>query len=373
MTEPDNNLHRYHRQMLLPDIGEAGQQRLREAHALIVGCGALGSAIADTLTRAGVGTITIVDRDLVEVTNLQRQILFDEEDVRSAIPKAEAARRKLAAINSTITVNAHVDDFSARTCARYIDGVDVILDGLDNFETRYLLNDIAVSRGIGYIYGGAVGTTGMSMSILPHPRARSQQASPRLEWSAKQATPCLRCIFPDAPPPGTSPTCDTIGVLGPVVTTIAAYQSAAAIKLLTGNLDRIDRRMLSIDFWSNQLRQFELAPAPLEDCPCCARAMFEHLHGDAASRAVSLCGRDAVQITPATANGSMDLNAVAGRLHAHGNFTVTPFLLRGQFATETGENGAALELTLFSDGRAIIKGTTEPDFARTIYARYVGT
>lgn len=368
-----SDLHRYHRQALLHGIGEDGQRRLLDAQALIVGCGALGSCIADTLTRAGVGTITIVDRDLVELTNLQRQILFDENDVRDALPKAEAARRKLARINSGITVNAHVDDFSPRTAETYLDGVDIILDGLDNFETRYLLNDIAVSRGIAYLYGGAVGTNGMTMPILPHPRARTNDVSRAVKWSADQATPCLRCIFPQAPPPGTSPTCDTIGVLGPVVSIVAAFQCAAAIKLLTANIDRLDRRILSFDLWTNQLRSFELAPAPLDDCPCCARGEFEYLHGTSSSRAVSLCGRDAVQITPAAGNGSIDLSDLAERLKSHGSFTVTPFLLRGRFSAETGENGSPMELTLFPDGRAIIKGTTEPDLARTIYARYVGS
>lgn len=357
--------------MLLHGIGEAGQQRLQQSHALVAGCGALGSSIADTLTRAGVGTITIVDRDLVEITNLQRQILFDENDVRDALPKAEAARQKLARINSEITIHAHVDDISPRNINRYTQGVDIILDGLDNFETRYLLNDVAVRDHIAYIYGGAVGTTGMSMPILPKSAPTTKSKSNKQHWSDEQSTACLRCIFPEAPPPGTSPTCDTIGVLGPAVTIVAAYQCAQAIKLLTGNIENIDRTMFSIDLWSNQIRQFELH-GPVDSCPCCGAGNFEYLEGGASGRAVSLCGRDAVQITPPPGNGTMDFNELARRLQPHGDFAITPYLMRGSFRQELGQSGKPIELTLFADGRAIIKGTTEPDVARTIYARYVG-
>lgn len=368
MIDHDENLARYHRQMLLGGIGADGQKRLLEAHALIVGCGALGSCIADTLTRAGVGTITIVDRDVVEVTNLQRQILFDEQDIAHALPKAEAARRKLERINSTVDIHAHVDDFNAGNAEHYARDVDVILDGLDNFETRYLLNDLAVRRGLAYIYGGAVGTTGMQFTILP------SSSAPPTRWTAEQCTPCLRCVFPEAPPPGTSPTCDTVGVLGPAVSIVAARQCTAAIKLLTGNVERIDRRMLSLDVWTNQFRQFELAPEPREDCPCCGQGRFDYLEGGGASRATSLCGRDAVQIVPAgrRSDGELDFDALAQRLQPHGAFAITPFLLRGSFSRERGETGRPLELTLFANGRAIIKGTTEPELARTIYARYVG-
>lgn len=357
--------------MLLSGIGEDGQRRLHESHALVAGCGALGSAIADTLTRAGVGTITIVDRDLVEITNLQRQILFDEDDVRDGMPKAEAARRKLSRINSDITINAHVDDISPRNINRFVDGVDVLLDGLDNFETRYLLNDVAVRDGVAYIYGGAVGTTGMSMPILPQSPPNTPRKNKKQLWSAEQATACLRCIFPEAPPPGTSPTCDTIGVLGPAVAIVAAHQCAQAIKLLTKNVAAIDRAMFSIDVWTNQIRQFELH-GPVQTCPCCGAGRFEHLEGTASGRAVSLCGRDAVQITPPPGNGRMDFAELARRLQPHGDFAITPYLLRGRFRQEVGQSGRPIELTLFADGRAIIKGTTEPDVARTIYARYVG-
>lgn len=371
------NLARYHRQMLLPGIGEAGQQRLLAAHALVVGCGALGTVLADALARAGVGTLTIVDRDIVELTNLQRQVLYDEADVEAGMPKAEAAKAKLQRINSQVKVHAHVDDFNHTNAERLAEGADIILDGLDNFETRYLLNDLAVARGLPYIYGGAVGTSGVSMAVLPHvesPQSEELLAHRALNWEPRHATPCLRCVFPEAPPPGASPTCDTAGVLGPVVQMIATHQAIQAIKLLTGNIDALDRSLLSIDAWMNEIRRFDVSDARNtagEGCPCCVQKRFEFLDGTASSAAVSLCGRNAVQITP-TGNGRIDLNAAAARLGAHGTFTANRFLLRGAFSHEQGENQQPIELTLFPNGRAIIKGTTEPETARIIYAKYVG-
>jgi molybdopterin-synthase adenylyltransferase len=373
-------MQRYHRQMLLPGIGEDGQRRLAASHALIVGCGALGCVIADSLARAGVGTLTIVDRDLVEITNLQRQILYDENDVAAGLPKAEAAKARLQQINSEISIRAHVDDFNHQNAERYAADVDILLDGLDNFETRYLLNDLAVSRGLPYIYGGAVGVTGVSMSVLPDSAKRQVESTSTVKWSDEQATPCLRCVFPEAPPPGATPTCDTAGVLGPIVSMIAAHQAAQAIKLLTGNIDALDRSLLSIDAWGNETRRFDVSDARNPQCPCCgaeAGGRFQYLHGDAGQLTASLCGRDAVQISPppsaAGDNGpALDLAAFAARLAPHGRFMHNRFLLRGEFAHERGENGAALELTLFPNGRAIIKGVSGPQQARTLYAKYVG-
>ena len=367
-------MHRYHRQILLPGIGEAGQRRLLESHALVVGCGALGSMIADALTRAGVGTLSIVDRDTVELTNLQRQVLFDEADVEQTIPKAEAARAKLARINSQITVNAHVDDFNHRSAERFIAGADVILDGLDNFETRYLVNDLAVKYGLPYLYGGAVATGGMSLAILPHPKRRAGGGRSRVTWTEAESTPCLRCIFPEAPPPGTVATCDTAGVLGAAAAIIAAHQAAQAIKLLSGNLDALDRSLFSIDVWTNETRRFDVKGAR-KACPCCIEGSFEFLEGRAGSATTSLCGRNAVQITPAdsTAHGPcLDLAQLADRLAAHGTFTHNGYLLHGHFSGERSARDEPVELTLFPDGRAIIKGTTEPEAARSIYAKYVG-
>jgi molybdopterin-synthase adenylyltransferase len=373
------SLDRYHRQMLLPGIGQAGQRRLREAHALVVGCGALGSCIVDALARAGIGALTIVDRDIVELTNLQRQVLYDEADVAQHMPKAEAARIKVNRINSQVQVHSHVDDFNYRNASRYAKGCDLILDGLDNFETRYLLNDLAVARGMPYIYGGAVGVTGVSFAVLPHPAEREAGFGGRITWEAPQSTPCLRCIFPEAPPPGSSPTCDTAGVLGPIVSIIAAHQVTQAIKLITGNLASLDRSLLSIDLWTNEQRRFDVSAARAgNDCPCCVRGRFEFLEGGATSATTSLCGRNAVQITPAMAGVDLHMAAInlpdmAARLTPHGSFACNKFMLRGEFADERNDHDEPIELTLFPNGRAIIKGTTEPEVARAIYAKYVGT
>lgn len=371
------SLDRYHRQMLLPGIGEQGQMRLRGSHALVVGCGALGTMIVDALARAGVGTLTIVDRDVVELTNLQRQILFDESDVENGTPKALAAKTKVSRINSDVTVYAHVDDFSHRNFERFISGpagVDIIVDGLDNFETRYLLNDIAVSRGIPYIYGGAVGTTGVTMAVLPSQPTRQAESTSKVTWNDQQSTPCLRCVFPEAPPPGSSPTCDTAGVLGPAVAIIAALQSAQAIKLLTGNIESLDRSLISIDVWTNEFRRFDVSGARQQDCPCCGRGDFAFLHGDNSSAALSMCGRNAVQVSPAgDGNLNMNLSDLASRLAPHGSFTHNEHLLRGCLRSERNGKGEQLEITVFPNGRAIIKGTSEPETARSIYARYIGS
>lgn len=372
-------MNRYHRQILLHCIGEAGQQRLREAHALVVGCGALGTMIVDSLARAGVGTLTIVDRDVVELTNLQRQILFDEHDVTApggGMPKAEAAKNKIARINSDVHVNAHVDDFNHRNAEKFVEGADIIMDGLDNFETRYLLNDLAVARGLPYIYGGAVATTGVSMAVLPVPRHRSTRQvghESKVKWDAQQSTPCLRCVFPEAPPPGTSPTCDTAGVLAPAVAIIAAHQVTQAIKLLTGHIEALDRSLFSIDVWTNDTRRFNISGARSEACPCCGQGRFEFLEGSSAGAITSLCGRSAVQITPASASGGhLNLAEIAARLSPHGTFSHHKFLLRGEFHSERSPQQEPIELTLFPNGRAIIKGTTEPEVARSIYAKYIG-
>ncbi|MDY7108823.1 MAG: HesA/MoeB/ThiF family protein, partial [Planctomycetota bacterium] len=233
---------RYHRQTLLPQIGEEGQRRLRAAHALVIGCGALGCVMADTLARAGIGALTIIDRDVVDLTNLHRQILFEERDAEEAIPKAEAARARIARLNGDVTVSAHVDDFHHHNAEAYLRRAapDLILDGLDNFATRYLLNDLAVKHGLPLVHGGAVGTRGTVLTILPHPARRAVESRSAILWTAGQATPCLRCVFPEPPAPGTGPTCDTAGVLGPLVMLVAARQAAEAIKLITGDIDAVE-------------------------------------------------------------------------------------------------------------------------------------
>jgi adenylyltransferase/sulfurtransferase len=382
MMQQAQNFDRYHRQMLLSGWGKEGQRRLARSHALLVGCGALGCVIADALTRAGVGRLTIVDRDVVEITNLQRQVLFTEADVAAQLPKALAAKARLASVNSQVSIEAHVDDFNHRNAEQLLADADVILDGLDNFETRYVLNDAAVKHHRAYVYGGAVGTTGMSLTILPHPLAcLSRLADATAQWSDSESTGCLRCVFPDAPPPGTTPTCDTAGVLGPVVNVIASHQASQAIKLLIGANDAVDRSMLTIDLWRNEWRRFDVSGArEAGNCPCCKRGRFEFLEGSATSIATSLCGRNAVQITPPSRAGGghgpnanwVDLQELAQRLAAHGRFTRSEHVLRGQLAAEVGSGGEPIELMVFPNGRTIIKGTSEPETARSIYARYIG-
>lgn len=368
MPDRDDNLGRYHRQVLLPGFGAEGQRRLLAAHAMIVGCGALGGMIADLLARAGVGTLSIIDRDLVDLTNLHRQVLYEEADAEAGFPKAEAARARLARINGDVTIHAHVDDFSHRNAERYLLAAkpDVILDGLDNFQARYILNDLAVKHGLPYIYGGAVGTTGMSMAVLPETS----------QWTADHVTPCLRCIFPDAPPPGSSPTCDTAGILGPVAAMIASHQATQALKLLSGNVDALDRSLLSIEAWGNQTRRIDLSAArDAEACPCCGHRQFDHLEGRAGGDAVHLCGSNAVQITAGQNDEAdcIDLEALAARLAPHGRFSTNRFLLRGVLVDETNDAGEPYELTVFRNGRTIIRGTDRLDVARSIHARYIGS
>ena len=366
MTEA-RDLARYHRQMLLPGIGEAGQRRLLASTALVLGCGALGTVIADMLARAGVGHLVIVDRDFIELTNLQRQVLFDEQDVADAVPKAEAARRKIARINSQVKVTAIVDDINHTNIERLAADADILLDGLDNFETRYLANDCAVKHGLPYIYGGAVSTVGMALAILPHSRGGDTcwETAP----GGSKATPCLRCLFEEAPPPGQNPTCDTAGVVGPVVSMIANYQVAEALKILTGNLDLVSPDMLSIDLWGNTFMQLKVAGAYEKgDCPCCKHGRFEYLEGRAGSGAASLCGRNAVQLTRRQDDTTPNFAEIAGRLEGHGQVRTNEFMLRADLT----HNSQPYELTVFPNGRAIVKGTDDVKVARTVYAKFVG-
>lgn len=367
-----HDLSRYHRQMLLPGFGQEGQRKLLDSTVLVVGCGALGTVIVNMLARAGVGHLIIVDRDFIELTNLQRQVLFDEQDVADAIPKAEAARRKIATINSQIKVTAIVDDVNHTNIEKFmalaVQGkLQAIVDGVDNFETRFLVNDAAVKHGIPYIYGGAVGTVGMAYAILPHtaggdaPWERSEQGS--------LATPCLRCIFEQAPPPGMNPTCDTAGVLGPTVSIIANYQVNETLKVLTGHWDAISPTLLNIDTWLNQFKQFKVRRAyDVGDCICCKRRDFEFLAGKFGSATTTLCGRNAVQLIQKISGDRLNFEQIVPRLQPHGSVIANKFMIRAQIT----DNGQPYELTLFSDGRAIVKGTKETNVAKSIYAKYVG-
>lgn len=360
------DLARYQRQMLLAGFGNDGQRRLRASTVMIVGCGALGCVIADLLARAGVGHLVIADRDFIETSNLQRQVLFDERDVAAAIPKAEAARRRLASINSQIRVTAIIDDINRDNIERYAHDADLFVDGLDNIEARYLVNDLAVKSGRPYVYGAAVGTTGMTIPVLPH------TAGGDAAWERPDnfATPCFRCLFEEAPPPGSSATCDTVGVIGPAVGVIANLQAAEALKILTGNFDRVSRRLVTLDLWENEFLQLEVDSAWAEgDCPCCRRRRFDYLDGTAGSSAAALCGRNAVQLRHRQQADGTDLRALADRLRRHGTVTGNEFMLR----TEITDNERHFELTVFGDGRAIIKGTSDASVARSIYAKYVGS
>ena len=348
-------MNRYHRQILLPGIGESGQSRLQGAHVLIVGVGALGTVIADTLARAGVGKLTLVDRDIVEITNLQRQTLFDEDDVSNGLPKAVAAKNRLAAINSEITIDAIVADFNHTNAASMMKNVDVILDGLDNFQTRYLLNDCSVKYNIPYCYGGAVGTSGMAGVFQP----------------VNQSLPCLRCLFPEAPPPGSSPTCDTAGVLASAVAIVAHHQSTQAIKLIIES-PVVDCALITLDIWQNEYRRMDVRNGRRDDCVCCQQHNYEFLEGSAGQSSAILCGRDAVQILPdKNATQSIDLQSLVGRLQEHGQFTFNQHLIRGSLYDTTSES-RPIQFTIFSDGRVLIHGTDDTTHARTLYNRYIG-
>lgn len=349
MPQPD----RYHRQTLLPQIGSAGQDRLRAARVLLVGCGALGTVLAEQLARAGVGTIRIVDRDVVELSNLQRQTLFDETDAVESTPKAVAARERIARVNSAVRVEAVVADFHSGNAEELAglndpDGsVDLILDGTDNVETRGLINDVSIKHGIPWIYGACVGTQGRVMTIRPAESA------------------CLRCVFPEPPGAGELPTCDTAGVLGPLAGIVASLQSVAAIKLLIGQTEAVAREMVVIDVWANRIRSIDLTDARRADCPTCGQRRFDALDS-ASRRTVSLCGRNAVQIRP-DAPGGVQLETLATRLAPFGRVTRTPYLLRLDFRDEP-----TLSATVFPDGRLIVAGTTDIERARSLYARYIG-
>lgn len=338
---------RHHRQELLPFVGPEGQRRLRESHALLVGMGALGCVAADHLARAGVGALTLVDRDVVESTNLQRQSLYTQRDAEEGLPKVEAARRRLRDIDASLAVHARATDCSARTARALLDGKpSVILDGTDNYETRYLLNDLAVASGTPLVYGGAVATRAMQMTIFPG------------------ETACLRCVFPEPPPAHARETCDTVGVLGPAVGVAGSLMAGEAIKILLGRADLVRRSLARVDVLTGEMATTDLRHARDPDCPCCARRRFEWLEGDRADAAITLCGRSSVQITPAT-GANTDLDAILARLSPHGDFRRTPFLVKGSLR----EGG--VELSVFADGRAIVS-TPDPARARALYARFLG-
>ncbi|MCZ7649419.1 MAG: ThiF family adenylyltransferase [Planctomycetota bacterium] len=344
---------RYNRQVLLPFIGEEGQKKICASTAVVIGCGALGTVIANVLARAGVGHLKIIDRDFIEESNLQRQLLFDEDDCRDNLPKAAAAERKLKQVNSTIQVEGIVSDVNPTNIEEFIKGATVVVDGADNFETRFVLNDACVKHGLPWIYGAAVGSVGLSMTVIPG------------------TTPCLRCIFETAPPPGMTPTCDTAGVLASVTGLIGNYEAAEALKICAGLTQHVNTKLFQIDLWTGEQHAFKIARArEVADCPCCKRRNFEFLEGQGASSTTSLCGRNAVQINPK--NGAkVNIEDLAKQLKNSSdvkNLSANKFLLK--FNAPGGDEG--LEITVFPDARAIVKGTKQIPVARTAYAKYVG-
>lgn len=338
---------RYIRQIRFAPFGEGGQRELTNKRALVVGCGALGSVIANTLCRAGVGKLRIVDRDFLELNNLQRQVIYDEDDVAAGLPKAIAAANRLRKINSQIEIEPIVADISPANILELVSGVDVIVDGTDNFETRYLLNDAALQQHIPWIYGGCLGAEGQSMTILPG------------------ETPCLRCLMPEAPPPGSTPTCDSAGILGPIINIIASLEAMEAIKILAGKTDAISRVLTVCDVWDNRFRQVKLESllAQREQCPACSGQEYPWLSGERGSHTAILCGRNAVQLSFPGGEG-LSLEALEPQLAKLGKVTRNAFLLR--FAVDE------YLLTLFPDGRAIIGGTEDIAEAKSVYAKYVG-
>jgi adenylyltransferase/sulfurtransferase len=350
MTDPhdagDPTLDRYIRQVRYPGLGADGQRRLLDSRALVCGCGALGSVLANTLARSGVGHLRIVDRDFLELNNLQRQVLYDEEDVAAGLPKAVAAQAKLRKINSQIEIEAIVADVDHTTIGRWLEGVDVIVDGTDNFETRFLLNDAAVRFGIPWVYGGCVGAEGQTMTILPGD------------------TPCLRCLLQDAPPPGSTATCDSAGILAPIVNVIASLQACEAIKILSGHREAVSRSLQVFELWDNRVRQVNLdSLRESANCPTCRQGDFPWLEGRRGSHTVVLCGRNSVQLSYPDRH-AVSLDALARQLEGVGRVTRNRFLLRLEVDK--------FQITVFPDGRAIIAGTDDVTEARTIHARYIG-
>lgn len=336
--------NRYSRQILFPEIKRDGQRKLLSSKILLVGCGALGAAHAETLARAGVGNIRIVDRDFVEFSNLQRQSLFSETDASMRLPKAIAAKNRLLEINSEIKVEAIVTDVNYSNIENLIKDCDLILDGTDNFQTRFLLNDACVKHSKTWIYGAAVSSYGVTMTIIP------------------QKSPCLRCIFEEIPDAGSSPTCDTAGVIQPIISIVSAVQTTEAIKILIGKKESLHQSLMQFDVWQNDWRKIKLG-APNADCKTCGQRNFEFFKAENAEFSAVLCGRDAVQISP-PAQANLDLPALAQKLETLGAVKQNEYLLRLKYDE--------FELTVFRDARMIVRGTDDVSVARSIYARLIG-
>ena len=334
---------RYCRQCLLPEIGMEGQRRFTESRAVVVGLGAIGSSVANFLVRAGVGEVVLIDRDLLELHNLQRQILYTEDDVNR--PKAVATAEILRKINSSVTIEAHTKDLNVTNAEALITGADIVLDGTDNLQTRFLINDVCVKHRIPWIYAGAVGTGGMVMPVLPG------------------SSPCLRCLIPSLPPPGLLQTCDIAGVLNTIPALIASFECTLAYEILTGQYKVTEGTsyLVHVDIWRQTFDRMEVRVRT--GCPCCEEGQLDFLGAVSREMITSLCGRDAIQITPAT-RMECPLEELGVRLSRLGDVRCTPYMLTFNSGTE--------EMSVFRDGRAIIKGTKDEAAARSLYARYIG-
>ncbi|MBA4495998.1 ThiF family adenylyltransferase [Paenactinomyces guangxiensis] len=340
------DLTRYSRQVLFSPIGPTGQAKLQKSRVAIVGLGALGTALANHMVRAGIGYVRLIDRDFVEASNLQRQMLYDEADAEDHLPKATAAAQKLKAINSSVDLDPHITDLTWRNAEELLSDVDLILDGSDNFDVRYLVNDVSIKYSIPWIYGGAVSARGITFTIRPG------------------ITPCLRCLFPQAPAPGTAQTCDTAGVIGPIIQVVAAYQATEAFKLLVGDTNALETRLRHFELWANHDTALQVSGQRQADCPACQQHNYDYLDPvDKQAREVSLCGRETVQITPPEQH-SIDLDQLEDRLKMVGKVARNPFMLRAEVES--------FRFVIFPDGRILVQGTGEIPVARTLVAKYIG-
>jgi len=334
---------RYSRQILFEGIGKQGQKKLGKSSAVLVGCGALGTVTAELLTRAGIGSLKLIDRDFVEESNLQRQSLFTEEDAKQGLPKAAAAQKALQSINSQVEVQGLILDVTWENIGSLCEGHGVIIDGTDNFETRFLINDLSVSLGLPWIYGACVGSYGLAFSFQPN------------------ATPCLQCLFEDPPPTGETETCDTVGIISPVVHVISAYQVTQAMKILTDQTP--DRSILQVDLWTGLCQRLSVQKARSQSCDCCKNRNFRFLQGQEQTRMTRLCGRNAVQVSPRR-RSHPDFQQISSRLGKTAQIERNEYLMRIRVD--------GFEIALFADGRSIIRGTDDCSKARAVYAKYVG-
>lgn len=335
---------RYERQWIIKEIGREGQARLERSRVAVIGLGALGSVSSNLLARAGVGNLVLIDRDFVEMQNLQRQ-LYDEREARENLPKAVAAQEKLKQINSEIKIEAEVADMNPETIEGLLKGVHLIIDGTDNFETRFLINDFSLKSRIPWIYGGAVRTEGMSYFVFPH------------------GGPCLRCLFGEPPSAGSEQTCDQVGILAPVAHLIASFQATEAIKYLAGRIQDVEKRLWKVDLWSRRFHSVSTEHLRKTPCSGCRKKEYPYLEKKSSTQTVRLCGRNAVQIYRKNSD-TLDLGMLASRLSGKGEVIFNQYLLR--YSTKP------YEITVFSNGRVIIKGTEDENKAKSLYAQYIG-